>query len=76
MITAAELALARARIEAAPESMGWASMSIQGSKGFSKEEILQHIDARDSIGTQIAAIQMNYMRYLKARAGAYHASSG
>jgi len=63
-LSEAEWELVMARMEAFPETL---RLAILGLGSFTKKEILTHIDKRDEIGERIAAIQLDYIRKLKAR---------
>ena len=50
-----------ARLEVMPKNY---KLSI-GNKGtFSKEELIQHVEANDEIGSQIVQMQFNFIRAL------------
>jgi len=50
------------RIEAMPSQI---RMEIGPGQSLSKDEILEHIERRDSIGERIVAMQMKQLRFSK-----------
>ena len=64
MVTDEEMNLVEKRLEAWNEKIGVASIELGN---FTKDEMLEHIKAKDDIGQALTEIQLNYMRKLKER---------
>lgn len=64
MITDEEMQLIEKRLEAWDEKIGIAC--IDGG-GFTKDEMLEHIKAKDAIGEKLVEVQLYYIRKLKER---------
>ena len=64
MTTKEEFNLVEKRLEAWNEKIGVASIELGN---FTKDEMLEHIKAKDDIGQALTEIQLNYMRKLKER---------
>jgi len=64
MVTEQEFNLIEKRLEAWNENFIVASVAIGN---FTKEEVLQHIKARDEIGQKLVEIQLYYLKKLKER---------
>jgi len=64
MVTDEEMNLVEKRFEAWNEKIGVASIELGN---FTKDEMLEHIKAKDDIGQALTEIQLNYMRKLKER---------
>lgn len=64
MVTEQEFKLIEKRMEAWDEKIGIASIALGD---FTKEQMLEHIKAKDEVGQELAQIQLNYIRWLKER---------
>ncbi len=64
MITEQEFELIEKRLEAWNEKIGIANFRIGE---LTKEEILEHIKAKDKIGQELTEVQMHYLKQLKER---------
>jgi len=64
MATQKEFELIEKRLEAWNEKLGVASI---GLGNFTKDEMLEHVKARDETGRRLTEIQLNYLRKLKER---------
>ena len=64
MVTDPEIELVEKRMEAFNENFRIACLQ-QGS--FTKDEILEHLKAKDETGREITEILMSYMKKLKER---------
>lgn len=65
MVTDDEFQLIEKRLEAWSEKLRIASF---GLGEFTKEQVLEHIKAKDEIGSKIAEVQLYYLKKLKERA--------
>ena len=64
MATEKEFELIEKRLEAWNEKLGVACIS---GENLTKDEMLEHVKARDEIGGKLAEVQLNYIRKLKER---------
>jgi len=64
MVTEKEYELVSKRLEAWNEKFLLCSI---GSGNFTKDQMLEHVKAKDETGEILAKIQLNYLRRLKER---------
>lgn len=64
MVTETEFKLIEKRLEAWNEKIGVACIELGP---FSKDEMLEHVKARDESGKKLAEVQLNYLKKLKLR---------
>ncbi len=64
MITEQEFQLVEKRLEAWNEKIGIAC--IDGG-GLTKDEMLEHVKAKDEVGKALAEVQLHYLKKLKER---------
>ena len=62
MVTEQEFKLIEKRFEAWNEKFGAACIELGP---LNKDEMLEHIKARDEVGEELAEIQLNYLKSLK-----------
>jgi len=65
MVTKNEFALIEKRLEAWNEKLGIASIS--GIGPLTKDEMLEHVKAKDEIGQALSEVQLHYLKKLKER---------
>jgi len=64
MATEKEFELIEKRLEAWNEKIGIACIELGP---FTKDEMLEHVKAKDEAGQKLAEVQLNYLRKLKER---------
>jgi len=64
MATEKEFELIEKRLEAWSEKLGIACIELGP---FTKDEMLEHVKAKDEAGQKLAEVQLNYLRKLKER---------
>ena len=64
MVTKEEFELIGKRLEAWNEKINIACIQLGP---FTKEEMLEHVRAKDEVGQKLAEVQLHYLRKLKER---------
>jgi len=64
MVTKEEFELIEKRLEAWNEKIGIACIELGP---FTKDEMLEHVKAKDETGRRLVEVQLNYIRKLKER---------
>ena len=64
MATEKEFELIEKRLEAWSEKLGVACIS---GENLTKDEMLEHVKAKDEVGQKLVEVQLNYIRKLKER---------
>jgi len=65
-ITEEDWEVVKHRIESMPAHI---RLAVGGKESLSKDDLLDHIEKRDSTGKRIVIMQMNYLRFFKTEMG-------